>query len=64
VADHRALVTSAGWAEVTALLSFTQIRLSPLVTHRFVLEDFEEAYQVLTESFGAGGKVMLDVSAP
>jgi len=56
--------TSAAWAEVTALLSSAQIRLSPLVTHRFPLEAYEEAYQVLRSSSGPRGKVILDVSAP
>jgi len=56
--------TSAAWAEVTALLSSGQIRLSPLITHRFPLEAYEEAYQVLRESSGPRGKVILDVTAP
>jgi len=54
--------TSAAWAEVTALLSSGQIRLSPLVTHRFPLEAYEQTYQVLRESFGPRGKVILDVN--
>ncbi len=56
--------TSAAWAEVTALLSSGQIRLSPLITHRFPLEAYEQAYQVLRESFGPRGKVILDVNSP
>ena len=56
--------TSAAWAEVTALLSAGQIRLSPLVTHRFPLEAYEEAYQVLRSSSGPRGKVILEVSEP
>jgi 2-desacetyl-2-hydroxyethyl bacteriochlorophyllide A dehydrogenase len=56
--------TSAAWAEVTALLSAGQIRLSPVITHRFPLEAYEEAYQVLRESSGPRGKVILDVSEP
>jgi len=47
--------TSAAWAEVTALLSSARIRLSPLVTHRFPLEAYEEAYQVLRSTSGSGG---------
>ena len=54
--------TSAAWAEVTALLGSGQIRLSPLITHRFPLDAYEEAYQVLRESSGPRGKVMLDVN--
>ena len=56
--------TSTAWAEVTALLSAGQIRLSPLITHRFPLEAYEEAYQVLRSSSGPRGKVILDVSEP
>ncbi len=56
--------TSAAWAEVTELLSSAQIRLSPLVTHRFPLEAYEEAYHVLRSGSGPRGKVILDVSAP
>ncbi len=56
--------TSAAWAEVTALLSAGQIRLSPLITHRFPLEAYEDAYQVLRSSSGPRGKVLLEVSEP
>jgi 2-desacetyl-2-hydroxyethyl bacteriochlorophyllide A dehydrogenase len=54
--------TSAAWAEVTALLTSGQIRLSPLITHRFPLEAYEDAYRALRESFGPRGKVILDVN--
>ena len=47
--------TSAAWAEVTALLSAGQLRLSPLITHRFPLEAYEEAYQVLRSTSSSGG---------
>jgi threonine dehydrogenase-like Zn-dependent dehydrogenase len=39
-----------------------QVSLSPLITHRFPLEAYEQAYQVLRESFGPRGKVILDVN--
>jgi L-iditol 2-dehydrogenase len=54
--------TSAAWAEVTALLGSGRISLAPLITHRFPLDEYEEAYQVLRESSGPRGKVMLDVN--
>jgi L-iditol 2-dehydrogenase len=54
--------TSAAWAEVTALLGSGRLRLAPLVTHRFPLEAYEEAYEVLRDSSGPRGKVMLDVN--
>jgi L-iditol 2-dehydrogenase len=54
--------TSAAWAEVTALLGSGRVRLAPLVTHRFPLDAYEEAFDVLRESSGPRGKVMLDVN--
>jgi threonine dehydrogenase-like Zn-dependent dehydrogenase len=54
--------TSAAWAEVAGLLSSGQIRLGPLITHRFPLHRFEDAYQALRESDGPRGKVILDVT--
>jgi len=54
--------TSAAFAEVAGLLSAGQIRPAPLVTHRFPLEDYAQAYRVLRESSGPRGKVMLDIS--
>jgi 2-desacetyl-2-hydroxyethyl bacteriochlorophyllide A dehydrogenase len=56
--------TSAAWAEVTALLRAGQVGLAPLITHRFPLDEYEQAYQVLRESFGPRGKVILDVTEP
>jgi threonine dehydrogenase-like Zn-dependent dehydrogenase len=54
---------SAAWAEVTALLRSGQVRLFPLITHRFPLEAYEDAYRVLLrESSGPRGKVILDVN--
>jgi L-iditol 2-dehydrogenase len=53
---------SSAWSEVTALLGSGQVRLSPLITHRFPLDTYEEAYQVLRESSGPRGKVILDVN--
>jgi len=54
--------TSAAWAEVTALLGSGRVRLAPLITHRFPLDAYEEAFEVLRESSGPRGKVMLDVN--
>jgi threonine dehydrogenase-like Zn-dependent dehydrogenase len=54
--------TSAAWAEVTALLAAGQVRLAPLVTHRFPLEAYRQAYQVLRDGSGVRGKVILDIA--
>jgi L-iditol 2-dehydrogenase len=56
--------TSAVWAEVTALLRSGQISPAPLITHRFPLEAYEQAYRLLREGPadpGPRGKVMLDI---
>ena len=34
----------------------------PLITHRFPLEAYDQAYQVLREGSGLRGKIILDVS--
>jgi 2-desacetyl-2-hydroxyethyl bacteriochlorophyllide A dehydrogenase len=54
--------TSTAWTEVTALLGSGRVRLAPLITHRFPLDAYEEAFEVLRESSGPRGKVMLDVN--
>ena len=56
--------TSAAFAEVTALLSSGQMTPAPLITHRFPLDAYADAYQVLRHSDGLRGKVMLDIGAP
>jgi threonine dehydrogenase-like Zn-dependent dehydrogenase len=55
--------TSAAFGEVAALLSGGQLRLGPLITHRFPLDDFAAAYEVLRAGTGVRGKVMLDVNS-
>jgi L-iditol 2-dehydrogenase len=54
--------TSAAWAEVTGLLGAGRIRLGPLNTHRFPLEEHAAAYRALREADGPRGKVLLEVS--
>jgi L-iditol 2-dehydrogenase len=55
--------TSAAWTEVAALLCAGRITLGPLVTHRFPLHCFADAYQALRDGSAPRGKVLLDVSA-
>jgi len=57
--------TSAAWTEVTTLLRAGQISPAPLITHRFPLGAYEQAYRVLREGpmdSGPRGKVMLDIN--
>jgi L-iditol 2-dehydrogenase len=54
--------TSAAWAEVAGLLRAGKIHLAPLITHRFPLEAFPDAYRALREATGPRGKILLEVS--
>jgi threonine dehydrogenase-like Zn-dependent dehydrogenase len=54
--------TSAAWAEVAGLLRAGKIHLAPLITHRFPLEAFPDAYRTLREGTGPRGKVLLEVN--
>jgi 2-desacetyl-2-hydroxyethyl bacteriochlorophyllide A dehydrogenase len=54
--------TSAMWARVVELLNAGRIPLGTLVTHRFPLEAYEEAFEALTAPTGARGKILLQVS--
>jgi L-iditol 2-dehydrogenase len=54
--------TSAAWAEVAGLLRAGKIHLAPLITHRFPLEAFADAYRTLRAGAGPRGKVLLEVN--
>jgi L-iditol 2-dehydrogenase len=54
--------TSAAWAEVAGLLRAGKIHLAPLITHRFPLEAFPDAYRTLRATVGPRGKVLLEVN--
>jgi len=54
--------TSAAWAEVAGLLRAGKIHLVPLITHRFALESFDDAYRTLRATTGPRGKVLLEVN--
>ena len=54
--------TSAAWAEVAGLFRAGKIHLAPLITHRFPLEAFTDAYRTLRAGTGPRGKVLLEVN--
>jgi len=54
--------TSAAWTRVVELLNAGEFRPGPLVTHRFLLDDFERAFAELAAPSGARGKVLLEVA--
>ena len=54
--------TSAAWARVVDLLNAGTIAPGRIVTHRFPLERFEDAFAVLAAPSGVRGKVVLDIA--
>ncbi len=45
------------------LLDAGRIRPGQIVTHRFALDDYGEAFAALAEAEGARGKVMLEITS-
>ena len=54
--------TSGAWTRVVALLNGGRYRPGRLVTHRFGLDDFAQAFAELAAPAGRRGKVMLEVA--
>jgi 2-desacetyl-2-hydroxyethyl bacteriochlorophyllide A dehydrogenase len=54
--------TSAAWAGVVELLVAGQIAPGRIVTHRYPLERFEDAFAVLATPSGPRGKVLLEIA--
>lgn len=55
--------TSAVWAEVTGLLTAGQLSLGALITHRFPLDRYADAYATRRRGPGSRGKVLIEVTA-
>ena len=55
--------TSAAWGRVVQLLDSDRIRPGQIVTHRFALADYAEAFAALAQAEGARGKVMLEITS-
>ena len=53
--------TSSAFAEVVALLSSRRLDPSFIVTHRFPLEEWSQALEVLRQPIGERGKVVLEM---
>lgn len=51
--------TSVAWAKTVALLNSKELDLTFLVTHRFVLSDWESGFDALTNAPAPRGKVLL-----
>jgi 2-desacetyl-2-hydroxyethyl bacteriochlorophyllide A dehydrogenase len=54
--------TSAAWGRVVELLNTGKIAPGAIVTHRYPLEQFAQAFATLSAAEGARGKVMLELA--
>ena len=52
--------TSAAWGRLVGLLADRRVDLSPIVTHRFPLEDFEQAFELMENREGIVAKIVLE----
>ena len=52
--------TTAAWAHMVQLLRESLVDLDPIVTHRFPLERFEEAFALMDERRGVVARVVLE----
>ncbi|MGH3064804.1 MAG: zinc-dependent alcohol dehydrogenase [Gaiellaceae bacterium] len=52
--------TTAAWAKMVALLRDRLVDLDPIVTHRFPLEQFEDAFALMNVRRGVVGRVVLE----
>jgi 2-desacetyl-2-hydroxyethyl bacteriochlorophyllide A dehydrogenase len=55
--------TTAAWAHMVALLREGVVELDPIITHRFPLERFEDAFALMDQPRGVVGRVVLEHSA-
>jgi L-iditol 2-dehydrogenase len=57
--------TASSWAGITALLNSGRFDPAPLITHRYPLEEFDEAVEALRRpTTDARGKILLDLGDP
>lgn len=52
--------TTAAWAKTVALLRERLVDLDPIVTHRFPLDRFEEAFALMNDRRGVVGRIVLE----
>ena len=52
--------TTAAWADMVALLRESLVDLDPIVTHRFPLERFEDAFALMDERRGVVARIVLE----
>jgi threonine dehydrogenase-like Zn-dependent dehydrogenase len=56
--------TTSVWTRMVALVRAGLVDLDPIVTHRFPLERFDEAFALLDDRHGIVGKVVLEHTSP
>jgi 2-desacetyl-2-hydroxyethyl bacteriochlorophyllide A dehydrogenase len=56
--------TTAAWAKTVSLLRKGLVDLDPIVTHRFPLERYEEAFALMDERRGVVARIVLEHAAP
>jgi L-iditol 2-dehydrogenase len=56
--------TSAAWARLVALLADRRVDLAPIVTHRFPLEKFAQAFELMENRTGIVAKIVLEHAPP
>jgi threonine dehydrogenase-like Zn-dependent dehydrogenase len=59
-AETQRLATTAGWTRMVALLRERLVDLEPIVTHRFPLEKFEDAFALMDDRRGVVAKIVLE----
>jgi L-iditol 2-dehydrogenase len=52
--------TTAAWARMVALLRERLVDLDPIVTHRFPLDRFEDAFALMDDRRGVVAKIVLE----
>jgi len=56
--------TSAAWGRLVGLLADRRVDLASIVTHRFPLEEFERAFELMENRDGIVAKIVLEHSPP
>jgi threonine dehydrogenase-like Zn-dependent dehydrogenase len=54
--------TSAAWGRMVDLVNAGRIQPGRIVTHRFPLEDYEQAFAALAVPEGTRGKILLEIA--
>jgi 2-desacetyl-2-hydroxyethyl bacteriochlorophyllide A dehydrogenase len=56
--------TSAAWSRLVTLLADRRVDLAPIVTHRFPLDEFEQAFELMENRAGIVAKIVLEHAPP